>query len=73
MAYGVRICCFIDAEGQSPCGRYRWEFHEYLGPTFLTPKTGEPMKNQPVSENWPGWRYFNEWLVQYRATKGATK
>lgn len=72
MSYGVRLCSFVDAEGVSPCGKYRWEFSEWLGPTFLTPKTGEVMKNQPVDENWPGWKPFEEWLAAYRSGLGKT-
>jgi hypothetical protein len=46
---------------------WRWEFHNYLGPTFLR-KDGEMLKNQP-SERHPVWDKFNEWLTEYRKTR----
>jgi hypothetical protein len=66
MAYGVRVCCLADGEGQSKDGRWRWEFHEYLGPTFVT-KDGK-MRKCP-GERHPVWREFESWLKEYDAAK----
>lgn len=62
------VCSLIDAEGSCKIAgkEWRWEFHEYLGPTFVT-KAGEPLKNQP-SEKHPVWDRFSEWLTEYRKT-----
>ena len=57
---------FVDAEGQSHGGKWRWEFHHYLGPTFLR-KDGEPLTNQP-GEHSPAWPHFERWLVEHRKT-----
>lgn len=66
MAYLLRICSFVDAEHTVKIGRrtWRWEFHEYLGPTFLDHR-GEPLKRQPP-EGSPVWPVFNAWLQEYR-------
>ena len=68
--------CFIDyhdGEGSANIGgkKYRWEFHEYLGPTFLR-KDGEPLVRQP-SEKHPVWKEFDKWLVKYKAARKTAK
>ena len=53
---------FPDSYGEAIVnGRlWRWEFHNYLGPTFLK-KNGEPRKCQyPKSKD--VWAAFSEWL-----------
>ena len=59
------IDCFVDAEGSAIVnGReWRWEFHKYLGPTFLR-KDGEPMARFP-REGHPVWAAFETWLEGY--------
>lgn len=64
--------CFIDyadGEGQAVVnGRvWRWEFHEYCGPTFLR-ADGEPRKCQcPTVE--AVWRAFEKWHRAYEKAK----
>jgi hypothetical protein len=60
--------CFIDyadAEGGAVVnGRvWRWEFHEYLGPTFLK-KNGEPRKCQNPQK--AVWNAFGKWFREYK-------
>lgn len=64
MAYGIRICCLVHAEGSTIVNgrKWRWEFHNYLGPTFLDRK-GESIASPP--ENHPVWKEFNAWLWNY--------
>jgi len=66
MTYGVRICNLTPERGEG-YGRdgklYRWEFGEYIGPVFVG-KNGDPLKNQPVRENYPCWKPFEEWFAQ---------
>ena len=45
--------------------KWRWEFHNYLGPTFLKADWETPLVHQP-NENHPVWDRFNEWLKQYQ-------
>jgi len=67
---GVKVLCIFPppgslrfGEGKDKNGKlWRWEFHEYMGPSFLR-KDGEPLVNQP-GEKSPAWDVFNEW---YRA------
>ena len=48
-----------------PNGRvYRFEWHAYLGPTFLR-KDGEPLARYPSERN-PMWHAFNAWYRQGR-------
>ena len=58
----VHIDTFIDDEGTAVVNgrQYQWEFHEYLGPTFIR-KDGEPLKRQP-GEHHPVWPHFEKWL-----------
>ena len=44
MTVVVHLCCHAHAEGSAVIGRrtYYWEFHDYLGPTFLR-KDGTPV------------------------------
>lgn len=60
---------FIDATGSATVNgkEYRWEFHEYLGPTFIG-KRGEPLKWQPGSRH-PVWTVFHQWLKDWKDTK----
>jgi hypothetical protein len=64
MAYGIRLCSFTTVPDVQR-GKWRWEFSEQFGPTFLG-KNGDPLKNQPV-ETSPAWKEFNKWLEEYRA------
>lgn len=61
--------CFIDysdGEGSATIkGRtYRWDWHEYLGPTFIR-ADGEALKRQPGASH-PVWPHFDEWMKAYR-------
>lgn len=66
MTIAAIVCSLVDGEGQSKDGRWRWEFHDYLGPTFVT-KTGK-MRNFPAVRN-PVWKEFHAWLKEYEAAK----
>ena len=70
--YGVRSCCLCDAEGSAKVGTrlWRWEFHEYLGPTFVD-KDGNSVKCP--GENHPVWHAFNAWLWDYYTKKKNRK
>ena len=59
--------CGPDADGSAIVnGReWRWEFHRYLGPTFLK-QDGEPRKKFP-SEKHPVWDVFEAWHKEYEA------
>lgn len=71
--YGIRICSLVDATHTVKIGKrtWRWEFHHYLGPTFLDHR-GEPLKRQP-GERSPVWPVFNAWLAEYEKTRPARK
>lgn len=58
---------FVDGEGGAVvAGKlWKWEFHEYLGPTFLNVRTGQPKKYPP--EKHPIWAAFDAWLKEYYA------
>lgn len=66
MAYGVRLCSFTTVPDVRR-GKWRWEFSDIFGPTFLG-KNGDPLKNQP-GEKSPAWGEFNKWLEEYRDGK----
>lgn len=51
----------IEVDGRT----IRFEFHRYLGPTFLN-KQEEPIKF-PTKENAPEWRGFRKWFGVYHA------
>lgn len=53
-----------DAFGEATIkGRvWKWEFHKYLGPTFLR-KDGEPRVQQPGPKH-PVWNAFYRWLAK---------
>lgn len=68
MTVSAIVCSLVDGEGQSKDGRWRWEFHDYLGPTFVT-KAGK-MRAFP-GERHPVWREFEAWLKEYDAAKKA--
>lgn len=65
---------YHDGEGSAVVnGRtYRWEFHEYCGPTFLR-KDGEPWKRICPGENHPVWDEFEKWLKKYKAARKKAK
>jgi len=69
---GAFVCSFRDATGCAEVnGRtYRWEFHDYLGPTFLCADWETPLKRQP-GEHHPIWEKFGEWLTAYQESKKA--
>ena len=47
-----------DGEGIDRNGKlWRWSFNPRFGPLFLR-KDGEPLKNQPMTENHPAWDAF---------------
>ena len=52
-----------DAYGEAVVnGRtWRWDFHEYCGPTFLR-ANGDLLTRQP-GEHHPVWKAFEAWLV----------
>lgn len=64
---------YHDGEGSAIVnGRlWRWEFHEYCGPTFLR-KDGEARKHIP-KENHPVWDAFEKWLKKYRPKRKKAK
>lgn len=66
----IFIDIFIDAEGEAVVrGRkWKWEFHEYMGPTWISPSTGEPLRRWP-GEKHPVWNEFEKWLKQYQEAK----
>jgi len=53
-------------------GGKHWLFedHHYCGPIVLTPKTGDPAKNQPP-ESSPFWQHVNAWHAQGKRTKAV--
>jgi hypothetical protein len=61
---GAAIVTVSDGEGSAVVqGRtWRWDFHEYLGPTFVD-KHGNMLKRQP-GENHPVWDAFATWLTE---------
>ena len=63
------IDTFVDAEGEAVVNGklWKWEFHHYLGPTFLNVRTGAPKKYPP--ENHPVWKAFEMWLKGYEAAQ----
>jgi len=68
--------CFIDyadAYHEVTIGRtvWRWDFHDYLGPTFLK-ANGEPRKCQcPTVKSL--WEEFNAWLETHKKAKQTAK
>lgn len=64
----VYVCSFRDATGSCVIvGKtWRWEFHDYLGPTFLKADWDTPLVRQP-GEKHPVWDHFDAWLKEYRA------
>lgn len=64
---------YHDGEGSAVVnGRtYRWEFHHFCGPSFLT-KSGEFMKRQPA-EHHPVWSHFEKWLEKYNEKRKTAK
>ena len=69
---GAIVCSFDDATGEARVnGRtYRWEFHDYLGPTFLKADWDTPLVRQP-GEKHPVWDAFDKWLVEYQIHKAT--
>lgn len=63
----IHVCSMREATGSTVIAgkTWRWEFHHYLGPTFLR-ADGEPLVNQP-GENHPVWDRFDEWLKDYES------
>ena len=61
---------YPDAEGSAIVnGRvWRWEWHDYLGPTFLK-KDGNPRKCQCPTVK-AVWDAFEKWLKRYVRKKG---
>lgn len=67
--------CFIDyadAYGEAVVnGRvWRWEYHNYLGPTFLR-KDGEPRKCQCPTID-AVWDAFQVWLKKYEKARNLS-
>lgn len=73
MRIGNMCIDYHDGEGSAVVnGReWRWEFHEYCGPTFLR-KDGEPLKRFP-SEKHPVWDEFDKWLKLYKEKRRTAK
>jgi hypothetical protein len=67
--YGVRLCSFTTVPDVQR-GRWRWEFSEQFGPTFLG-QNGDPLKNQPGDRS-PAWAEFEKWFREYRAQHPRT-
>lgn len=67
------IACGPDAYGECIiAGKvWRWDFHHYLGPTFLR-KDGAPLTHQP-GERHPVWDKFAEWLTDYNAKRATAQ
>lgn len=57
---------YCDATGECILNgkKYQWEFHNYLGPTFLK-QNGDPLIRQP-GENHSVWKEFEKWYKLYR-------
>lgn len=70
---GGAIVTVSDGEGSAVVnGRtWRWDFHEYLGPTFVN-KHGEMLKRQPGPRN-PVWPAFEQWVRERNARKRIEK
>lgn len=64
------VDCFCDGEGSAKIGNtiWRWEFHEYMGPTFYRGKKSDTPVDPPARS--PVWDAFNEWLWAYHTHKG---
>jgi len=63
----VHICNMSPhhGEGVDRNGKlWRWDFGYMVGPTFVN-KSGEPLKNQPMTESHPAWEPFERWLAEY--------
>ena len=63
--------CFLDyADGEGEAavdGRiWRWDFHEWVGPTFLR-TDGNPRANQNPSKK--VWAAFTRWHKKYKRAK----
>ncbi|MEY5061066.1 MAG: hypothetical protein RIS45_987 [Planctomycetota bacterium] len=73
------VCTFIDATGSATVRgkKWRWEFHHFLGPTFVR-ANGEPLTKQP-GERHPVWEAFYDWYeakfgpIKWREEERATK
>ncbi len=67
---GAIVCDFTHGEGSAVVNKreWRWEFHDYLGPTFLR-KDGVPLSNQMPPQ--AVWDAFDLWLRQYRAARAT--
>ena len=68
----VHLCSMRHGEGEVVIAgkTWRWEFHDYLGPTFLKADWETPLVHQPNPKH-PVWDRFGEWLVEYKAEKAA--
>lgn len=68
----VHVCSLVHGRGHCRIAgkEWRWEFHSYLGPTFVG-VNGEPLKNQP-GEGHPVWPHFNAWLKEWES-KGRAR
>jgi hypothetical protein len=71
---GSAVCIdYHDGEGAALVnGReWLWDFHEYLGPTFLR-QDRQPLARQP-GEKHPVWDAFAEWLPRYQQKRKTAK
>lgn len=74
MAYGWRVCCFVEAEGEGMDinGRtWRWEFSRQFGPVFIDKRNGDPLDVQPAEKS-PAWPVFERWLAERKNATGST-
>ena len=67
----IHLCSFCEATGRTKVEGvwWQWEFHHYLGPTFID-KRGEMIDFPP--EKHPVWVRFERWLERYQRRKSAS-
>jgi hypothetical protein len=70
----VKVVCVFPPPGSLHFGEgvdrngkiWRWEFHEWMGPSFLRKDWETFLKRQP-GEGSPAWEVFNKWLAERSA------
>ena len=67
----IIACDFVHGTGEVKIGNrtWLWDFHDCLGPTFLSVRDGTPLKNQNPPQR--VWDAFGEWLDQHKAARAA--
>lgn len=63
---------YHDGEGSCQIGKqkYRWEFHEFCGPTFFV--NGSRNFWNP-GEKHPVWDHFYKWMKRYQKARNKAK